>query len=83
MLGLVGEVVRQYGRTMGRNLAIFGFNRVRFKALAFPGQELDISVAAVPADREAKLSFEISRQGLPISQGVVLVRESVAEPRTD
>jgi 3-hydroxymyristoyl/3-hydroxydecanoyl-(acyl carrier protein) dehydratase len=83
MLGLVAEVVRQHGRTMGRNLTISGFNRVRFKALAFPGQELDLSVAVMPAGGEAKLPFDINRQGLLISQGVILVQEPDAKPRSD
>jgi 3-hydroxyacyl-[acyl-carrier-protein] dehydratase len=82
MLGLVGEIIRQHGRALGRDLIISGFNRVRFKALAFPHQELDISVATMPAAGEAKLPFDISRQGIPISQGVILVRES-ATPPTD
>ncbi len=76
LLGLIGETVRRQGRNQGRNLEVHGLNRVRFKTLSFPGQDLDISVGTMPPDAEAKLVFEISRQGEPVSQGIVLVRET-------
>ena len=76
LLGLVGETVRRQGQKQGRNLEIHGLNRVRFKALSFPGQDLVISVGKMPPDTEAKLAFEISRQGEQVSQGIALVRET-------
>src|SRR4030042_4451068 len=57
LLALAAETVKRQGREQGRLLEVSGFSRVRFNGLAFPDEELHISVAAMPPGSEAKLDF--------------------------
>ena len=43
--------------------------------MVLPGEELVISIAAMPSDPEAKLDFQITRQGELVVQGYLEVRE--------
>ena len=73
MLGLVEEMVKKMAKSIDRELEVRGFNRVRFKALAFPGQQLLISIPALPLDPESRLTFEITRDRDLICQGQITI----------
>ncbi|MFH0786012.1 MAG: hypothetical protein V2B13_00195 [Pseudomonadota bacterium] len=75
LLALASETVKRQALENGRLLEIFGFSRVRFKHLVLPGEELRISVAAMPNGPEAKLDFQITCQGELVAQGFLKVRE--------
>ena len=75
LLALASEMVKRQAIENGRFLDVFGFSRVRFKLVVLPGEELYISVAAMPSDPEAKLDFEITCQGEQVVQGYLKVRE--------
>lgn len=75
LLALVSETVKRQALQNSRHLEIFGFSRVRFKHLVLPGDELRISVAAMPNGPEAKLDFLITCQGELVAQGFLKVRE--------
>ena len=78
LLALAGEVVKRQGREQGRRLEVSGFSRVRFKQLAFPDEELHISVAAMPSGPEAKLDFHITCRGDTVAQGLLKASEEVS-----
>jgi 3-hydroxymyristoyl/3-hydroxydecanoyl-(acyl carrier protein) dehydratase len=75
LLALASETVKRQALENGRFLEVFGFSRVRFKLVVLPGEELTISVAAMPSDPEAKLDFQITCQGELVVQGYLEVRE--------
>ncbi len=78
LLALAAEVVKRQGREQGRRLEVSGFSRVRFKQLAFPDEELHISVAAMPSRPEAKLDFHITCRGDTVAQGLLKASEEVS-----
>jgi 3-hydroxymyristoyl/3-hydroxydecanoyl-(acyl carrier protein) dehydratase len=78
LLALAAEVVKRQGREQGRRLEVSGFSRVRFKQLAFPDEELHISVAAMPSELEAKLDFHITCRGDTVAQGLLKASEEVS-----
>jgi len=78
LLALAAEVVKRQGREQGRRLEVSGFSRVRFKQLAFPDEELHISVAAMPSGPEAKLDFHITCRGDTVAQGLLKASEEVS-----
>jgi 3-hydroxymyristoyl/3-hydroxydecanoyl-(acyl carrier protein) dehydratase len=75
LLALASETLKRQALENGRLLDVLGFSRVRFKHLVLPGEELSISVAAMPSDREAKLDFQIICQGKLVAHGFMKVRE--------
>jgi 3-hydroxymyristoyl/3-hydroxydecanoyl-(acyl carrier protein) dehydratase len=75
LLALASELVKKQAFENGRLLEVFGISRVRFKLVILPGEELVISVAAMPSNPEAKLDFQITRQGELVVQGYLEVRE--------
>jgi 3-hydroxymyristoyl/3-hydroxydecanoyl-(acyl carrier protein) dehydratase len=78
LLALVAEVVKRQGNEQGRLLKVSGFSRVRFKRLAFPDEELHISVAVMPPGSEAELVFHISCHDHTVAQGVLKASEEVS-----
>ena len=78
LLALVAEMVKNQGREQGRLLEVSGFSRVRFKRLAFPDEELHISVAAMPPGSEAKLDFHVTCHSNTVVQGALKASEKVA-----
>ena len=79
LLALAAEMVKRQGRERGRRLEVSGFSKVRFKQLVFPNQELQISIAAMPSEPEAKLDFHITCRGNTVAQG--LLKASEEAPR--
>ncbi len=77
LLALAAEMVRTQGREQGRRLEVSGFSRVRFKQLVFPGEELYISLAAMPSRPEARLDFYITCRGDRVAQGFLKASEDV------
>jgi len=75
LLALTAETVRRQGCEEGRSLEVSGFSGVRFRRLVFPGEELLISVGAMPLGSEAKLDFHVTCQGNTIVQGVLKAAE--------
>jgi 3-hydroxymyristoyl/3-hydroxydecanoyl-(acyl carrier protein) dehydratase len=75
LLALAAETVKRQAFENGRLLDILGFSRVRFKHLVLPGEELVISVAAMPSGPEAKLDFQITSQGELVAQGLLKAKE--------
>jgi 3-hydroxymyristoyl/3-hydroxydecanoyl-(acyl carrier protein) dehydratase len=75
LLALASEIVKRQSLEDGRLLEVFGFSRVRFKLVVLPGEELSISVAAMPSHPEAKLDFHMTCQGELVVQGYLKVRE--------
>lgn len=75
LLALASEIVKRQAFENGRLLEVFGFSRVRFKLVVLPGEELCISVAAMPSESEAKLGFQITCRGELVVQGYLKVRE--------
>ena len=78
LLALAAETVKRQGREHGRLLEVSGFSKVRFKRLAFPDEELHISVAAMPPGSEAKLDFHVTCHGNTVVQGALKASEEVA-----
>jgi len=78
LLALVAEVVKRQGNEQGRLLKVSGFSRVRFKRLAFPDEELHISVAIMPPGSEAEPVFHVSCHGNTVAQGVLKAGEEVS-----
>lgn len=76
LLALASETLTKQALEKGRFLNISGFSRVRFRHLVLPGEELLISVAAMPNDREAKLDFQITCQGKLVTHGFMKVHET-------
>jgi 3-hydroxymyristoyl/3-hydroxydecanoyl-(acyl carrier protein) dehydratase len=75
LLALAAETVKRQAFENGRFLDILGFSKVRFKHLVLPGEELIISVAAMPGGPEAKLDFQITSQGGLVAQGLLKAKE--------
>ena len=80
LLALVSETLRRQALNGGRVLEVVGFSRVRFRHLVLPGEELRISVAAMPGGTEAKLDFRVTSQATLVVQGFLKARE---ETRTE
>lgn len=84
LLALASEIVKRQAIENGRFLEVFGFSKVRFKLVVLPGNELCISVAAMPSDPEAKLDFQITCQGELVVQGFLRARAgSTCPPGSD
>ena len=75
LLAFAAETVRRHGRQTGRFLEVSGFSGVRFRRLVFPGEELLISVGAMPSESEAKLDFQVTCHGQTVVLGVLKVGE--------
>jgi 3-hydroxymyristoyl/3-hydroxydecanoyl-(acyl carrier protein) dehydratase len=75
LLALAAETVKRQGREQGRPLEVSGFSGVRFRRLVFPGEELLISVGAMPPGSEAKLDFHVTSHGHTIVHGVMKATE--------
>jgi 3-hydroxymyristoyl/3-hydroxydecanoyl-(acyl carrier protein) dehydratase len=77
LLALASETVRRLGREQGRFLEVSGFSGVRFRRLVPPGEELLISVCAMPPGSEAKLDFHVTCHGNTIVHGVMRATEEL------
>ncbi|HUL29612.1 MAG TPA: hypothetical protein VLZ03_04080 [Thermodesulfobacteriota bacterium] len=75
LLALAAETVKKQGREQGRFLEVSGFSGVRFRRLVLPGEELLISVGAMPPAPEAKLDFHMTCHGHTIVHGVLQAAE--------
>jgi len=75
LLALAAETAKRQGREQGRPLEVSGFSGVRFRRLVFPGEELLISVGAMPPGSEAKLDFHVTSYGRTIVHGVLKATE--------
>ena len=75
LLAMAAETVKRQGRQQGRLLEVSGFSGVRFRRLVFPGEELLVSVGAMPPGTEAKLDFQVTCHGNPVVLGVLKVSE--------
>lgn len=75
LLALASETLKWQAAENERTLDIMGYSRVRFRRLVLPGEELLISVAAMPNGHEAKLDFQITCQGKLVVNGFLRVRE--------
>lgn len=80
LLALASETLKRQAFENGRLLDVLGFSRVRFRHLVLPGDELSISVAAMPTGPEAKLDFQINCQSKIVAQGFLKVREKGPTP---
>jgi len=78
LLALAAETVKTQGREQGRPLEVSGFSGVRFRRLVFPGEELLISVDAMPPGSEAKLDFHVTCHGQTIVHGVLKATEELS-----
>ena len=77
LLALAAETVKRQGREQGRPLEVSGFSGVRFRRLVFPGEELLISVGAMPLGPEAKLDFRVTCHGNTIVHGILKATEEL------
>ncbi len=77
LLALAAETVKRQGREQGRFLEVSGFSGVRFRRLVFPGEELLISVRAMPPRSEAKLDFHVTCHGNTVVHGVLKASEEL------
>jgi 3-hydroxymyristoyl/3-hydroxydecanoyl-(acyl carrier protein) dehydratase len=77
LLGLAAETAKRLSREQGRPLEVSGFSGVRFRRLVFPGEDLLISVAAMPLESEAKLDFHVTCHGRTIVQGALKAIEEL------
>jgi 3-hydroxymyristoyl/3-hydroxydecanoyl-(acyl carrier protein) dehydratase len=75
LLALASETLKRQAAENERFLDIIGYSRVRFRRLVLPGEELKISVAAMPNGPEAKLDFQITCQDKLVANGFLRVRE--------
>jgi 3-hydroxyacyl-[acyl-carrier-protein] dehydratase len=75
LLALASETLKRQAAENERFLDIIGYSRVRFRRLVLPGEELNISVAAMPKGPEAKLDFQITFQDKLVANGFLRVRE--------
>jgi 3-hydroxymyristoyl/3-hydroxydecanoyl-(acyl carrier protein) dehydratase len=75
LLALAAESVKRQGREQGRLLEVSGFSGVRFKHLVFPGEELLISLVAMPPESEAELDFHVTCHGNTVVHGVLKATE--------
>ncbi len=71
LLALAAETVKRLGREQGRFLEVSGFFGVRFRRLVLPGEELLISVGAMPPESEAKIDFHVTCNGNIVVHGVL------------
>jgi 3-hydroxymyristoyl/3-hydroxydecanoyl-(acyl carrier protein) dehydratase len=71
LLALAAETVKRQGREQGRLLEVSGFFGIRFRRLVLPGEELLISVSAMPPESEAKLDFHVTCHGHTVVHGVL------------
>jgi 3-hydroxymyristoyl/3-hydroxydecanoyl-(acyl carrier protein) dehydratase len=76
LLALASETLKRQAAEKERILDIIGYSRVRFRRLVLPGEELTISVAAMPNGYEAKLDFQITCQDKLVANGFLRVREA-------
>lgn len=77
LLALAAETVKRQGHQKGRLLEVSGFSGVRFRRLVFPGEELFISVGAMPPGPEAELDFQVTCHGNTVVLGVLIVAEKL------
>jgi 3-hydroxymyristoyl/3-hydroxydecanoyl-(acyl carrier protein) dehydratase len=77
LLALAAETVKRQGREQGRPLEVSGFSGVRFRRLVFPGEELLISVGAMPPGSEAKLDFHVTCRGHTVVHGELKATEEL------
>jgi 3-hydroxymyristoyl/3-hydroxydecanoyl-(acyl carrier protein) dehydratase len=75
LLALASETLKRQAAENDRFLDVMGYYRIRFRRLVLPGEELKISVAAMPNDPEAKLDFQITCQDKLVANGFLRVRE--------
>jgi 3-hydroxyacyl-[acyl-carrier-protein] dehydratase len=75
LLALASETIKRQAAESKRFLDIIGYSRVRFRRLVLPGEELNISVAAMPDGPEAKLDFQITCQDKLVAHGFLKARE--------
>jgi 3-hydroxymyristoyl/3-hydroxydecanoyl-(acyl carrier protein) dehydratase len=73
-LAILAEAVKKHGLDQGRRLWVFGFSRVRFKRLTLPGEDLQISIKAMPPEPEAELDFSVTCRGETVVQGLLKVK---------
>jgi len=78
LLALAAETVRRQGREQGRLLEVSGFFGVRFRRLVLPGEELLISVGAMPPESEAKLDFHVTCDGDIVVHGLLKAIEELS-----
>jgi hypothetical protein len=78
LLALAAEMIKRQGREQGRRLEVSGSYKVRFKRLVSPDEVLNISIAAMPSEPEAKLDFHITCHGNTVAQGFLKVLEEVS-----
>ena len=77
LLAMAAETVKKQGRQQDRSLEVSGFSSVRFRRLVFPGEELLISVGAMPPGAEAKLDFHVTCHGHTVVDGVLKATEEL------
>jgi len=77
LLALAAETVKRQGCQQDRLLEVSGFSSVRFRRLVFPGEELLISVDAMPPGSEAKLDFHVICRGKTVVYGVLKATEEL------
>jgi len=77
LLALAAETVKRQGREQGRSLEVSEFSGVRFRRLVFPGEELLISVDAMPLGSEARLDFDVTCRGNTIVHGALKATEEL------
>jgi len=75
ILALAAETVKRQGHEQGRFLEVLGFSGVRFKRPVSPEEDLLVSVAAMPLDKEAKLDFHVTCHGDTVARGVLKAAE--------
>jgi 3-hydroxymyristoyl/3-hydroxydecanoyl-(acyl carrier protein) dehydratase len=78
LLALAAETVKRQGREQRRPLEVSGFSGVRFRRLVFPGEELLISVGAMPPESEAKLDFHVTCRGHTVVDGELVATEELS-----
>jgi 3-hydroxymyristoyl/3-hydroxydecanoyl-(acyl carrier protein) dehydratase len=78
LLALTAETVKRQGREQGRLLEVSRFSGVRFRRLVLPGEELLISVGAMPLGSEADLDFHVTCRGNAIVHGLLKATEELA-----
>ena len=78
MLSLVVEMVRRQGKRERRNLEVSGFLKVRIKKIVFPGEEIRITVEAMPVESRADLKFELTCEGVQVAKGILRLTENTA-----
>jgi len=76
-LALAAETVKRHGRQQERLLEVSGFFSVRFRRLVLPGEELLISVDAMPPESEATLDFHVTCHGDTVVRGKLKATEEL------